>query len=304
MFDLEELLQQAGIEHRLVGDAEPRFEHIGPIDDATAALLVYIRRPDETTAARMRTSPGRLFLLPRSWAEAHLPELTRPGTTLALVEDPRATVGAVLRLMHPEEDPWPEGIHPTASIHPEARLHPSVSVGPYTIIGRAVIGEGSRIGAFTVIKDQVTLGKNVIIREHCLIGGVGFGLVRGPDAKLTRIPHVGRVVIEDDVEIFPFANVDRGTLMETRIKRGAKIDHYAHVSHNTVVGEDCVITAGVVLCGKARIGDRSWAGIGAIVKEGITVGSEVTLGLGTVVLSNVEDGATMVGVPGRVLNKG
>lgn len=303
MFVLKELLQKLGIEHSILGDGPTEFEHIGSIDEADPAALVYIRNPNDATAGRIAASAGRLFLVPRAWAGA-TPDLPgRKDAVVVAVEQPRAVVGALLGVMFPNEDPWPPGVHPTATIHPEAEIGPGASIGPQVTIGKAKIGKDFRCAAFTIIKDNTFIGDRVIIREYCLVGGTGFGFVRNDDGKLERVPHVGRVVIEDDVEIFPYANVDRGTIVETRIKRGAKIDHYAHVSHNTAVGEDTVITAGVVLCGKAKIGDRSWAGIGAIVKQGVVVGSDVTLGMGTVVLADVADGATVAGVPGRVLVK-
>jgi UDP-3-O-[3-hydroxymyristoyl] glucosamine N-acyltransferase len=304
MFVLTRLLEELGIEHRVIGDRPTEFDHFGPIEEATPDTLVYIRTPDGTTADKINASVGRVFLFPRAWGEANLDRLRRPDATLVLVAEPRAAVAAMLRVMHPDEDSWPPGIHPTAIVDPGARLGAAPSIGPYAIVGKATIGGDCRIGAHTVIKDQVTIGDRVTIREHCLVGGAGFGFVRDEMGKLSRVPHVGRVVIEDDVEIFPYTNVDRGTIIETRVKRGTKIDHYAHIGHNSVVGEDCVITAGVVFCGKARIGDRSWAGVGSIVKEGVNVGSDVTVGLGTVILADVEDKATVVGVPGRVLKKG
>ena len=97
------------------------------------------------------------------------------------------------------------GIHDTASVHPEASIHSSVTLGKHCVIGKCVIGEGSRIGDFSTVKDGAIIGKNVVIREYCLIGGSGFGFSADTDGKNERIPHIGVVVIEDDVEIFPFA---------------------------------------------------------------------------------------------------
>ena len=303
MFVLTQLLERLSIAYRVLGEYPTTFSRIEPLADATPEALVYIRTPDQTTAEAIQRSPGRVFLLPRQWAEEHAEGIARADASLVLVDEPRSVVAELLRLMFPDEDSWPDGIHPSAIIDPDAKLGTPVSIGPNVIVGKATIGDGCRIGAFTVIKDNVTIGNRVTVRENCLIGGAGFGFVRDASGRLARVPHVGQVVIEDDVELFPYVNVDRGTILETRIKRGTKIDHYAHIGHNSVIGEDCVITAGVVFCGKSRLGDRSWAGVGSILKQGVVVGCDVTLGLGTVVLKNVEDGATVVGVPGRKLNE-
>ncbi len=190
-------------------------------------------------------------------------------------------------------------VHPTALIHPEAKLPKKVYIGPYSIIGKSIIGEESIIHEHSIIKDDVTIGKHVTIHSHSLIGSDGFGYIRNKKNELEKFTHIGKVVIEDNVDIFPYVNVDKGALFETRIKKGAKIDHYCHIGHNTITGENSVITAGTVLCGGSVVGDRCWIGVGSIVKEKIKIGNDVFIGLGTVVTKDIPDKSTWVGTPGR-----
>jgi UDP-3-O-[3-hydroxymyristoyl] glucosamine N-acyltransferase len=178
-----------------------------------------------------------------------------------------------------------------------------VTISAFSIIGKCEIGENSIIGSHSIIKDGVIIGKNVVIREHCLIGGPGFGMVRDEHGHVFRMPHIGHTVIEDDVEIFPYTNVDRATFGLTRIKRGAKLDHYVHVGHNSQVGLDTIVTAGVVFCGKSSVGDRAWLGVGSILKEGVVVEDDTFVGFGSVVLKTVKAGTTVIGVPARPLDK-
>lgn len=304
MFDVSDLLRDLGIDFERVGrGGSTAFDAIQPAGTADENSLIFFNRPTDDTVSVLRSSPARVALIEESWGRSNLESLERLGTSLFLVRNPRLVVARLLGSIAPEEAEVFSGVHPTAIIAEGADLHPSVAVGPFAIVGRCTIGAHSRIGAWSIIKDNVTIGSNVVVREHCMIGGAGFGMVRGEDGEVVRIPHIGTTVIEDDVEIFPYANVDRGTLGETRVKRGTKIDHYVHVGHNSVLEEDCIVTAGAIFCGKSTLGARSWMGVGSMLKEGVRVGPDSTVGLGAVVLKDVEAGTTVAGVPARNMAK-
>jgi len=305
MYSLCELLKKLGVSYKQAGKkAEDTFGSIMPLSQADEKSLIFFNKPDDGTFELLLHANCAVVLLEKNWGMKHFDEINDIEAAIFLVEYPRVIVSRIMTLIYPDDDQYYEGIHPTTHIHPEARIHPTVSIGPYCIIGKCEIGENSRIHAFTVIKDNSVIGKNVIIRESCLIGGCGFGFVRDHDGSLERMPHIGRVVIEDHVELFPYVNVDRGALDETRIKKGTKIDHYSHIGHNCLVGEYCLITAGTVLCGGSSIGARSWAGVGSIIKEKVSVDDDVTIGLGAVVVKNVEKGTIVAGVPARPLKRG
>lgn len=194
-------------------------------------------------------------------------------------------------------------IHPTSKAHPEAKIHPTVIIGPNCIIGKCEIGANSCVGAFTTIKDGSIIGKNVIIREYCLIGGCGFIFVRDSDGYLEQTPHISRAVLEDYVELSPYVNVDRGTVVETRIKKGTKIDHYSHIGHSSVIGEHCVVTASVIFCGESSLGDYSFVGVGAIIKPKVVVGRNCLIGMGSMVINDVPDGLVSYGNPAKNMRK-
>jgi UDP-3-O-[3-hydroxymyristoyl] glucosamine N-acyltransferase len=300
---LPELLKKLNQEFQVIGSPDhTNFSRILPISDAEDTALVFLDKSDDGAVAAVEATRSRLVLVRRAWAESRAAHLAKTGKTFFLVGQPRLVAGLLLGLLHPEEDPVSTGVHATAIVSGNARIHPHASVGPYCVLGACVIGEGSRIGPFVRIGDNVDIGRRVIVREHAFVGSPGFGIVRNEaDGTLLRIPHVGGVILEDDVEVFPFANVDRGTLTETRIRRGAKIDHYVHVAHNVVVGEYAIVTASSVLCGSSKIGARTWIGVGTLVKEGVTVGDDATTGLGAVVIRDVAPDTVVAGVPARVL---
>ena len=219
------------------------------------------------------------------------------------VKNSRLVMAQIMKLLYPNEEQYSVGIDPTAYVHPNAKIPSSVFIGPHCRIGNCQIGENSQVHSFSIIKDNVKIGDNVIIREFCLIGDCGFGFARHDDGHLERTPHVGTVIIENNVELFPYVNVDRGTLNETRIKKGTKIDHYVHIGHNCVIGENCIIAAKVVFCGGSNIENRSWVGVGSIIKEKVSIGSDVIIGLGSVVIRNVGNNVVMAGVPAKILRE-
>lgn len=192
-------------------------------------------------------------------------------------------------------------IHPTAIIDPSCTIGKNVSIGAYSIIGACTIGDNSNIHQHVKIYDRVTLGKNCMIREFCSIGGAGFGYLKDADGKNEHIPHIGSVFIEDNVEIYPYSNVDRGTLGKTIIKRGTVIDHYVHIGHNTTTGKNNIIAAGVVLAGGSSIKDNCFIGVKTILKEKCTIGSNVITGMGAVVVKNIPDNEIWVGNPAKFL---
>lgn len=154
------------------------------------------------------------------------------------------------------------------------------------------------------IPEWVRLGNNVTIHENCTIGTEGFGFAQQEDGTWIHIPHVGGVVIGDDVEIFAGTNIDRGTVNDTVVGKGTKVDHHCHIGHNVQIGANCIITAKVIIGGSTRIGDNVWIGPNSTILDHITVGNGVCIGAQTNVISSVEDSVTVVGNPHRVLRKG
>lgn len=301
MARMSDVLESVGVPFDRLGTrADDSFERVGGLD-GDRAVAAFLNEPGPDALDVIRAARVGALVLQRRWGDAHREALAALDAAILLVEAPRLAMGRVLGVLHPQEDAWPPGVHPTAIVHPAAVLHPSVSVGPYSVIGRCEVGEGSRIESHCVVHDGASLGRRVTLRHHCTVGGPGFGFARNERGGLERIPHVGRVVLEDDVELFPYANVDRATITETRVGRGTKVDKYAHVGHNTRVGEDTIVTAAVILCGKSRVGARVWLGVGSLVREGTAVHDEAFVGMGAVVVRDVPAGVTVAGVPARPL---
>ena len=166
-------------------------------------------------------------------------------------------------------------IHSTAVIHESAKIHKTVVVSPGVVIYENVeIGANSFIGANSVIEANTTIGdnafihpqvyightvnigNNVSIKPHSTVGSDGFGFAQDEKRTSYQIPHYGELIIEDDVHIGANVNIDRGTFEKALIKRCTKIDNHCHLAHNIEVGEDCLITAGFISAGSAKMGNR------------------------------------------------
>ncbi len=233
-------------------------------------------------------------------------------------------------------DPGPEiepGIHPSAIIHPTAEIGEGAAVGPFVVIGRNVrIGARARIASHSSIAEHaqigddalllqgvkigsyVTIGNNLIAQMGATIGGDGMsfvtpekstveqvrenmGQVDAAKQSWTRIHSLGAVTIGDDVEIGCNACIDKGTIRDTQIGSGTKIDNLVHLAHNVVTGEDCLFAALVGIAGSTTLGDRVVLGGQVGVVDNVTVGSDVVAAGGTKILSNVPSGRAVMGYP-------
>jgi len=177
-------------------------------------------------------------------------------------------------------------------------------------IGRnVVLGKGVRVGANTIIHHNVVIGDEVIIGQRCviksgaIIGENGFGFERDSQGNAVRLPHLGTVIIDDDVEIGSLTTVCRGTLGNTRLRKGSKIDDHVHIAHNVDVGEDAFIIACAEVSGGVRIGARAWLAPNSSVINQVNIGADAVIGLGSVVLKSVPNGAVVVGNPAKPLVK-
>lgn len=237
------------------------------------------------------------------------------GMAYLVSDRPQLDFVTLIRYFHPA--PPPLGIHPGALISPSARLGAGVSVGAMTVIGDScsigertivhahvtidrdvVIGSDSLIYSNVVIESGVHVGSRVTIHSGTVIGTDGFGYFTD-NGRHQKIPHVGRVAIEDDVEIGANCCIARGTLGWTRIGRGTKIDNLVQVAHNVRIGEDGLIAAQSGIAGSTEIGNRvTIAGQVGIVGH-IRVGDHVTIGAQAGVIGTVEDGQTVSGYPAR-----
>jgi UDP-3-O-[3-hydroxymyristoyl] glucosamine N-acyltransferase len=261
--------------------------HVTPVDAASACddLAPLLARRYLKIA---RVSPALLLV------DATLAKLVPEGRRWV---HPHAGF-AFARLLAELAPPPPADERAFARIDPGADVAPSASVGAGVVIrAGAVIGPSSRIEPNAVIYGGSRLGARVVVGAGAVIGRPGFGWTASPAGEIVRVPQLGGVVIEDDVEIGALATIDAGTLRPTRIGRGAKLDAHVHVGHNGVVGAGAIIAAQCGFAGSVEIGAGALIGGQAGISDHVRVGAGARIAAKSGVIGDVEAGATVAGYP-------
>lgn len=195
------------------------------------------------------------------------------------------------------------GIHSSAIIHPSAVIHESSYIGPNTYIGNCIIGRNTVIHGNCYLYDNTQVGDNVTIHAGTVIGAEGFGYQRNEKGEFEKFPHIGGVIIGNNVDIGSNTSIDRGALGNTIIGEGAKIDNLVHIAHNVKVGKHSAVIAHAMIGGSTLIGDYSWVAPTVALRDQIAIGDHVTVGMGAVVTKNIPEGETWTGSPAKKLQE-
>lgn len=296
---------------RVVGDSALPVHGVAPLASAGAehiAPFASVRYRSDLAAS------GAGSLLVGAELEAGLDD----GRPRVVVADAHAALVPLLARLHPASSARP-GVHPTATVGPRARLGADVEVGPFVVLGdgceigdrvrigaHGVVGERCRIGADAVLHPHVTLypdarlGERVILHSGVRIGADGFGYAFAGGAH-RKVPQVGGCVVEDDVEIGANSTIDRGSIGDTVIGRGSKLDNLVHVGHNVRIGPNCVLTGMVGIAGSTTIGAGVMFGGQSGAAGHLTIGDGARVGAKSAVLQDVPAGATVMGIPASAM---
>ena len=297
---LKEIVSRVKIIYELAGNGDLNFTSLDPISEAKEGSLSWITSNHSAAESIIRNTKASVIICDKNLP---LNEDLFSTKCFIIVDKPRLFFLRIVNLLYGNDPPKGQFIHPSAIIHTEAEIGENVFIGEFCIINKCKIGDGSVIKSFSKIHDNVFIGKNVTIHEHCNIGGQGFGFELNEENIPEHILHIGKVEIGDNVEIFPFCNVDKATLSVTKIGLNTKIDHYCHIGHNTTVGINSLITANTTLCGGSRVGNNTFIGVGTIIRDPVLVGNNVFIGMGSIVTKNIPDGEKWAGNPARPLDE-
>jgi UDP-3-O-[3-hydroxymyristoyl] glucosamine N-acyltransferase len=251
----------AFLQGQVIGDGDAVIRNITGIDEAEEGDLTFLANPKYRKHLGS-TRASAILVAPGSEASAK---------TLIVVQDPYASLARLLAWFYPPEETFTgvsdrTVIEEGAVVAPDAVVYPFVFVGkgarieggvvlhPGVVVGRgAVIGEESILHPNVTVYRQCIIGKRVILHAGVVVGSDGFGYAN-PARENLKVPQVGIVQIDDDVEVGANTTIDRGTLGKTWIKRGVKIDNLVMIAHNVVIGENSVIVAQVGISGSTRLG--------------------------------------------------
>lgn len=297
------------VDGRLEGNGEIGIQGVAPLDEAgprEMAFLAQRRYSRFLTASRA----GAFLVSPE--LEGLLPD----GSARVVVADPYPALRLLLAHFHPEPALGAD-VHRTAVLGRGVRLGEGVRIGPYAVLEEGVsVGAGTRIGAHCVLGERTVVGDRSVLHPHVVtyadtrigsgvvlhsgarIGSDGFGytLVDGEHAKM---PQVGRAVVEDDVEIGANTTVDRGSLGDTVIGTGSKIDNLVQVAHNVRIGARSLLAALVGIAGSTHIGEGVWIGGRASAINHLDIGDGAQVAFGSTVMRDVPAGETVSGSPSR-----
>ena len=282
----------------LVGDPELTVSNVKPPEDAAPGdiCVVWEQAANEAIAASSASA----------FVTASAVEVE--GRNLIRVTEPREALITLLELLHPPPRPpamieagalvaagarCADGVYVAAGARVEsgAVLGARVQVHANAVVGTdVVIGDDSIIHPNATVLRGTRIGCRVVIHSGAVIGSDGFGYVRSAEGRQRKIPHVGIVEIEDDVEIGAGTTVDRAILGRTLIRRGTKIDNLVQIAHNTEIGADCCIVAQAGIAGSSRIGDAAVISAQAGVSDHVTVGPRVRVGARSGVADNIAAG--------------
>lgn len=302
---LGELAQAIGA--RLEGDPTVEVSGVAGLDEAGPADLSFLANP-RYRAAAIRSAAIAIV----AGKEEEI-----DGRNLLRCDNPYLAFARAVELLAPSEKPTP-GVHPTAVVDPTVRVPPDTAVGPLVVIGEnvelgsaveigaasvmepgVVVGEGTRIFPRVTVHRGTRIGRRCVVQSGAVLGSDGFGYATDATGRHHPVPQRGGLEIGDDVDIGANVTIDRGSIGNTVIGEGTKIDNLVHVAHNVSIGRNSIIVAQVGIAGSTSIGDLAVVGGQAGIVGHLTIGDRVRIGAQAGVIGDLPSGAEVSGYPAR-----
>jgi UDP-3-O-[3-hydroxymyristoyl] glucosamine N-acyltransferase len=287
------------------GDGSVMIRGVNSLDAASAGELTFAA--DEKRCRRLAHSQASAAVVPAD-CDTEFPCQLR-------VDHVEKAWASVLALFAPEQAPPAAGVHPTACVDDSAELGQGVSIGPHCVIGanvrvgsRGVLAAGVVVESGCVIGDDCLLHPQVVLRARCRLGDrvqIGPGSVVGHDGfgyyqdqgEHRKVPHIGNVILEDDVELGACVCVDRAKFGSTRVGAGTKVDNLVQIAHNVQIGPGCILVGQCGLAGSARLGSYVTVGGSAGIRDNISLGDQASLAAYSAAAQDIPAGQTYAGVP-------
>ena len=298
-WDIEELLSKEDVVNRSEG-SRIKIKNVSSIKEATENDLSFCYYDGEKAASLISNSNAGVLLCKNSLEGVVHP---KPGKQqFFFMDNPRLVFVRLMTQICMKKKM--SGISRHAIVSESAKISSGAYIGDYS-----VVGDNCTVGDNTIIYDRVSLmqncnlGNNCIIQPGVTLGADGFAFERFESGGLIRFPHIGYVRIGNNVEICANTNVARGSLSDTIIGNGSKVDAMVQIAHNVAIGENCEITTGTIIGGSTKVGDMTWTGLNSTLKDNIKIGKSVLIAAGAVVIRDVEDQDIVAGVPAKSIKE-
>lgn len=298
----------------IIGDAKAYFSLMSPTEDIAPGSLVYVLK--DKLIENIKKSPATLVLAPVKFKDL-LKDLPA-GQTWLLSPNPELAM-AFVKKQFVQPTPYKaviSGVHPHAVVDSSAELGKNVTIASGAVIGArvqladdvfigansiieadTVIGKGSTIHPLVFIGHSTQIGERCEVKPQATIAGEGYGYAHDEKGNHYRIPHSGRVILHNDVHVGSSTCIDRGSLGDTIIGEGTKIDNQCHLAHNTVTGKNCLITAQFGAAGSCTVGDNFISGGKASLGGHITIANNVQIAGMSGVTGSIEEAGAYGGYP-------
>lgn len=227
--------------------------------------------------------------------------MEKSGKMLIVVEKPRFEMAKIANHFFIEHKQ--PGIHPSAVVDKDAKIAPTAYIGPGCVVGKASIGADTVLMANVTVYDNVTIGDRCLIQAGVVIGTDGLGCTRDENGVLTKFPHLGGVVMGNDIEVGANSQIAKGSFSDTLIEDGCKMNGLCFIAHNCHLEENVWITGDTMLCGSVHVKKNTTIFSNVVVRDQRTIGEKVIIGMGSVVTKDVPDGETWMGTPAHKLEK-
>ena len=316
--NVESVLSELGIIYTFYGNIEDKkktFRRVATIQQGKEDDLCYCSFDGQEAVSVISKSNAGIILCKNSLKEIldQYYQIRKKDAQLKhqiiLVDNPRAAFIKIInnifnidkRSILGSGDSGSTGISATAIISESAIIGSNCYIGNYAVVGKdCEIGNNTVIYDRAVIVQKCKIGNNCLIEPGVTVGADGFAYERDPETlELERFPHIGGVVIGNNVEICANSSIARGSLSDTIIGDGTKLDALVHVAHNVVIGRNCELTAGTIIGGSTTLGDTCWTGLNSTLKNKIKLGNKVIVGAGALVINDVPDEDIVAGVPAK-----
>lgn len=302
--------------HYVSGSLDNSFSTVLPPEVANQESLCFCSRPEHYQAV-LKAKPSVLIVLQTTWPSFESELRSKlPDLLIFKTANLSLSMAHILTFLDHKKDRFLPGVHPSAIVSKSARIASTAQIGAFVFIGdhvnisenviigpHCILESNSQVGARSLLHGHVFVGSHTEIGSDCEIhpqttlGSDGFGYTSNQNFEHRKIPQIGRVIIENNVEIGANCAIDRATLTETRIRAGTKIDNLCHIAHNCEIGANSLVAAGFMTAGSSKIGARFVTGGNSVVSSHLEITDGVTLAGRSTVTNDITESGTYGGYP-------